>query len=149
MIDPAWAEADFERLWAFVERHRLSQAGFTILTPLPGHGVFRGDRARACARARWSQFDMHHLLWEPRLGVAALLRAVLRDLAAVGAESARARRTRGNGLAQAKPRHWLHLLQVLRRTQRMMQPPHYVQEHRARCPSRRMHERLAQLEIRI
>ena len=49
--------------------------------------------SRRCAprlRARrWSHFDMHHLLWEPALGAGALLRAVLRDLAAVGAEPAR------------------------------------------------------------
>jgi len=45
VIDPAWNEADFERLWAFVDRHRLFQAGFTILTPLPGNyrrGVIEG-----------------------------------------------------------------------------------------------------------
>src|SRR5205814_6713855 len=67
VIDPAWAEADFERLWAFVERHQLFQAGFTILTPLPGTAYF--DEMRPMLRARrWSHFDMHHLLWEPRLG---------------------------------------------------------------------------------
>ena len=51
VIDPAWREADFERLWAFVERHQLFQAGFTILTPLPGTGVFRGDAAAAAGAA--------------------------------------------------------------------------------------------------
>ena len=30
VIDPAWGEADFENLWAFVERHQLFQAGFTM-----------------------------------------------------------------------------------------------------------------------
>ena len=60
-------EADFERLWAFVERHQLFQAGFTILTPLPGTAYFEEMRPRLRAR-RWSQFDMHHLLWEPALG---------------------------------------------------------------------------------
>ena len=67
VIDPAWTEADFERLWAFVERHRLFQAGFTILTPLPGTAYFEQMRRTLRAR-RWSQFDMHHLLWEPALG---------------------------------------------------------------------------------
>ena len=67
MIDPAWGEADFERLWGFVERHRLFQAGFTILTPLPGTAYFEEMRPRLKAR-RWAQFDMHHLLWEPALG---------------------------------------------------------------------------------
>ena len=68
MIDPDWDEADFERLWAFVERHELSAAGFTILTPLPGTAYFDASRERIRA-VHWSQFDMHHLLWEPRLGV--------------------------------------------------------------------------------
>ena len=67
VIDPAWSEADFERLWAFVERHELFQAGFTILTPLPGTSYFDQMRPRLRAR-RWSQFDMHHLLWEPASG---------------------------------------------------------------------------------
>ena len=76
VIDPDWTEADFERLWAFVERHRLSRAGFTILTPLPGTAYYKAssDRIRA---VQWSQFDMHHLLWEPRLGRRTVLRAVL------------------------------------------------------------------------
>ena len=67
VIDPAWGEADFERLWGFVERHRLFQAGFTILTPLPGTAYFEEMQPRLKAR-RWAQFDMHHLLWEPALG---------------------------------------------------------------------------------
>jgi radical SAM superfamily enzyme YgiQ (UPF0313 family) len=67
VIDPAWREPDFERLWGFVERHRLYQAGFTILTPLPGTAYFESMRDRLRAR-RWSHFDMHHLLWEPALG---------------------------------------------------------------------------------
>ena len=46
VIDPAWAEADFERLWAFVERHSLFQAGFTILTPLPGTAYYEEMRPR-------------------------------------------------------------------------------------------------------
>ncbi len=33
VIDPDWDEPDFERLWAFVARHSLARAGFTILTP--------------------------------------------------------------------------------------------------------------------
>ena len=67
VIDPAWREADFERLWAFVDRHRLHQAGFTILTPLPGTAYFEEMRPTLRAR-RWAHFDMHHVLWEPALG---------------------------------------------------------------------------------
>ena len=56
-----------ERLWAFVDRHKLFQAGFTILTPLPGTTFFEEQRPRLRA-LKWSQYDMHHVLWEPRLG---------------------------------------------------------------------------------
>ena len=67
VIDPAWREADFENLWAFVERYQLFQAGFTILTPLPGTSYFEDMRSRLQSRP-WAHFDMHHLLWEPALG---------------------------------------------------------------------------------
>jgi radical SAM superfamily enzyme YgiQ (UPF0313 family) len=69
VIDPDWGESDFERLWSFIEQHRLSRAGFTILTPLPGTAYF--DQMQGRLRAvKWAQYDMHHLLWEPRLGTA-------------------------------------------------------------------------------
>ena len=128
VIDPDWTESDFEALWAFVERHRLSAAGFTILTPLPGTTYF--DQARERIRAaEWSQFDMHHLLWEPRLGVQRFFelycetwrRSVL---------NLRGEKKWWHWAAHARPRHWLHLAQVLRRTQQMLNPSHYVGEHR-------------------
>lgn len=127
VIDPDWTEADFERLWAFVERHKLSRAGFTILTPLPGTAYYEASRD-AIRAVRWSQFDMHHLLWEPRLGVQRFFelycetwrRSVL---------NLKGEKKLWHWLAHAKPRHWLHLLQVLRRTQLMMQPSHYVRDH--------------------
>ena len=89
VIDPAWQEPDFERLWDFVDRHGLHQAGFTILTPLPGTAYFEEMRPRLGAR-KWAHFDMHHLLWEPALGAAAVLRALLRDVAPLRAQPGRA-----------------------------------------------------------
>jgi radical SAM superfamily enzyme YgiQ (UPF0313 family) len=127
VIDPDWTQADFERLWAFVERHKLSRAGFTILTPLPGTSFYERSRARIRART-WSQFDMHHLLWEPRLGVERFFelycetwrRSVL---------NLKGEKKMRHWLAHAKPRHWLHLLRVLGRTQQMMRPGHYIRDH--------------------
>ena len=88
VIDPAWREPDFERLWGFVERHRLFQAGFTILTPLPGTAYFEEMRPRLQGAAMGA---VRHA--PPALGAgarpAAVLRAVLRDVAPVGAEPAR------------------------------------------------------------
>jgi hypothetical protein len=71
---------------------------------------------------------MHHLLWEPRLGVQRFFdlycetwrRSVL---------NLRGEKTIFRWLAQCKPRHWLHLLKILRRTQLMMHPSHYLSDH--------------------
>ena len=127
VIDPAWGEADFERLWAFVERHRLFQAGFTILTPLPGTAYFEEMRPRLKAR-RWAQFDMHHLLWEPALGPERFFelycetwrRSVL---------NLRGRKSVWQWLREVDLRNALFLMRALRRTQRMMDPAHYLAEY--------------------
>lgn len=127
VIDPAWSEADFERLWAFVERHQLFQAGFTILTPLPGTGYFDEMRPRLRAR-RWAQFDMHHLLWEPALGPERFFelycetwrRSVL---------NLRGRKSVWRWLREVRAADALFLLRALRRTQRMMDPAHYMAEY--------------------
>jgi radical SAM superfamily enzyme YgiQ (UPF0313 family) len=127
VIDPAWGEADFERLWGFVERHQLFQAGFTILTPLPGTAYFESMRAKLRAR-RWSHFDMHHLLWEPALGPERFFelycetwrRSVL---------NLRGRKKVWQWLREVDPRNALFLMQALRRTQHLMRPDHYLHEY--------------------
>jgi len=127
VIDPAWGEADFERLWGFVERHRLFQAGFTILTPLPGTAYFDEMRPRLKAR-RWAQFDMHHLLWEPALGPQRFFelycetwrRSVL---------NLRGRKSVWQWLGQVDLRNTMFLMRALGRTQRMMDPAHYMAEY--------------------
>jgi hopanoid C-3 methylase len=127
VIDPAWSEADFERLWGFVEQHQLFQAGFTILTPLPGTAYF--DEMRPTLRARrWSQFDMHHLLWEPALGPERFFelycetwrRSVL---------NLRGRKSLWRWLREVDLRNMPFLLRALSRTQRMMDPAHYLAEY--------------------
>jgi radical SAM superfamily enzyme YgiQ (UPF0313 family) len=127
VIDPAWGEGDFERLWGFVERHRLFQAGFTILTPLPGTAYFDEMRPKLRAR-RWSHFDMHHVLWEPALGPERFFelycetwrRSVL---------NLRGRKSLWRWMREVDPRNALFLLRALRRTQRMMNPAHYLAEY--------------------
>jgi radical SAM superfamily enzyme YgiQ (UPF0313 family) len=127
VVDPAWGEADFERLWGFVERHRLFQAGFTILTPLPGTAYFESMREKVRA-SRWSHFDMHHLLWEPALGPRRFFelycetwrRSVL---------NLRGRKKLWQWLRQVHARNALFLLRALRRTQRLMDPAHYIEEY--------------------
>jgi hopanoid C-3 methylase len=133
VIDPAWEAQDFERLWAFVERYALFQAGFTILTPLPGTEYF--EKMRPMVRARhWSHFDMHHLLWEPTLGADRFFelycetwrRSVL---------NLRGRKSIWKWLSEVDPRNMFFLLSALRRTQRMMDPSHYLAECDFSSPS--------------
>jgi radical SAM superfamily enzyme YgiQ (UPF0313 family) len=127
VIDPDWDEADFERLWSFVEKHDLGRAGFTILTPLPGTAFF--DDARPRLRAvRWSQYDMHHLLWEPRLGASRFFdlycetwRRSILNLSGRKSWLDWARQVRGRDLP--------FLTRILLRTQRMMRPDAYLREH--------------------
>jgi radical SAM superfamily enzyme YgiQ (UPF0313 family) len=127
VIDPGWREQDFENLWAFVERHQLFQAGFTILTPLPGTSYFEEMRSRVASRP-WPHFDMHHLLWEPALPPQRFFelycetwrRSVL---------NLKGRKSVWRWMREVDPRNVLFLLRALRRTQRMMSPDHYIAEY--------------------
>jgi len=129
VIDPRWGESDFENLWGFVERYQLFQAGFTILTPLPGTSYFEDMRSEVQSRP-WSHFDMHHLLWEPALGPERFFelycetwrRSVL---------NLKGRKSLWSWLREVDPRNMLFLLRALKRTQRMMAPEHYVHEYDA------------------
>jgi radical SAM superfamily enzyme YgiQ (UPF0313 family) len=127
VIDPAWTEADFERLWAFVDQHRLFQAGFTILTPLPGTAYFEEMRPRLRAR-RWSQFDMHHLLWEPALGPERFF-AMYCETWRRSVLNLRGRKSLWRWLREVDLRNAVPLVGALRRTQRMMDPAHYLAEY--------------------
>jgi radical SAM superfamily enzyme YgiQ (UPF0313 family) len=128
VIDPEWDESDFERLWAFVERHSLANAGFTVLTPLPGTAYFEEMRPRIRATT-WSQYDMHHLLWEPKLGAERFFelycetwrRSVL---------NLNGRKSWREWARQVSARDLPTLTRMLLRTQRMMRPAAYLSEHR-------------------
>lgn len=128
VIDPAWREADFERLWAFIEQHRLWAAGFTILTPLPGTEYYEAMRPRIRA-AEWAQFDMHHLLWEPALGACRFFELYCetwrRSVLNLGG-----RKKWWQWLRDVRLRDALFLARMLRRTQHLMDPEFYLSEHR-------------------
>jgi radical SAM superfamily enzyme YgiQ (UPF0313 family) len=127
VIDPAWSERDFEKLWAFVERYKLFQAGFTILTPLPGTAYFEEMRPVLRAR-RWAHFDMHHLLWEPALGPRRFFelycetwrRSVL---------NLRGRKGLLQWMREVDLGNALFLVRALRRTQRLMDARQYLAEY--------------------
>jgi radical SAM superfamily enzyme YgiQ (UPF0313 family) len=133
VIDPAWKERDFENLWSFVERHQLFQAGFTILTPLPGTAYYEEMRPQLRAR-RWGHFDMHHLLWEPALGPERFFelycetwrRSVL---------NLKGRKGLMQWLREVDLSNALFLVKALRRTQKLMDARHYLDEYDLASPA--------------
>ena len=141
VIDPAWHEDDFERLWAFIERHKLFQAGFTILTPLPGTAYFEEMRPMLRAR-KWAHFDMHHLLWEPALGPRRFFelycqtwrRSVL---------NLKGRKGLMQWMREVDWTNAVFLVKALRRTQRLMDTGHYMREYDLASPAECLAARLA------
>jgi radical SAM superfamily enzyme YgiQ (UPF0313 family) len=141
VIDPAWREKDFENLWAFVERHALFQAGFTILTPLPGTAYFEEMRSRLRAR-RWGHFDMHHLLWEPALGPERFFELYCetwrRSVLNLKGRKGLMQWMREVDLANA-----FFLIKALRRTQKLMDAAHYLHEYDLAPPAEALVAKLA------
>jgi radical SAM superfamily enzyme YgiQ (UPF0313 family) len=143
LIDPEWVEDDFRELWDFVALHGLQRSGFTLLTPLPGTDSYLENAHRTKGRP-WSDFDMHHLLWEPRLGA--------ERFCELYAETWRRSILNTSGdkklidwLRQVRPAQIPYMIRVLRRTQAMMKPQTYLREYMAGrsrtgatgdCPSR-------------
>jgi hopanoid C-3 methylase len=127
VIGHDWSEDDFRELWGFVERYGLQRAGFTILTPLPGTEFYR-QMEPCIAEQPWSNFDMHHLLWEPFLGVERFFELY--------AETWRRSILNTSGdkslmdwIRQVRPAQIPYIARVLWRTQRMMKPKAYIKEH--------------------
>jgi hopanoid C-3 methylase len=67
VVDPDWGEDDFQAMWHMVDRLSLHRLGYTVLTPMPGTDLYRRWADRVVDRD-WSHYDMHHVLFEPRLG---------------------------------------------------------------------------------
>ncbi len=108
-------------------RYNLQRAGFTILTPLPGTEFYQ-EMAPRMADQPWSNFDMHHLLWEPRIGVERFFELY--------AETWRRSILNTSGdksifdwMRQVRPAQIPYIVRVLWRTQRMMKPAAYVREY--------------------
>lgn len=128
VIDPDWDEAEFERLWSFMEKHRLNRAGFTLLTPLPGTPFYEEMKAKIRASS-WSQFDMHHLLWEPKLGVRRFFELYC-DTWARSVLNLRGEKDLWQWVKQVKLKDLPFLARLLMRTQHLMNPKSYLAEHR-------------------
>jgi radical SAM superfamily enzyme YgiQ (UPF0313 family) len=132
LIDPDWSEQEFGELWDFVARYGLQRAGFTILTPLPGTEFYDKVSGRIAEQA-WSNFDMHHLLWEPRLGAQRFFELY--------AETWRRSILNTSGdkslldwVRQVRPAQIPYIIRVLWRTQRMMKPAAYLREYEETRP---------------
>jgi len=127
VIDPDWDEESFRELWAFVEENRFERAGYTILTPLPGTDLYR-DHPTLRRDEPWFKYDMHHLLWEPRLGArrffALYAETWRRSILNLGGQ----KRWR-DWAVQVRPAQVVYLTRVLLRTQRMMRPAAYLAEY--------------------
>jgi radical SAM superfamily enzyme YgiQ (UPF0313 family) len=127
VIDPDWGQEDFEAMWAMVDRLDLRRAGYTVLTPLPGTPLYDRLEARLLERD-WAKFDMHHVLYEPRLGrhrffelfVASWRRNVL--------SPRHARAHWWKWLRQLRPVQAWTLLKVLWQTQRLLDVDAYLDD---------------------
>jgi hopanoid C-3 methylase len=127
LVGHDWGEDEFRELWAFVEKHGLQRAGFTVLTPLPGTEFYR-EVAPTIADQPWANFDMHHLLWEPRLGAERFFelyaetwkRSILNTSGDKGIM---------DWVRQVKLSQIPYITKVLWQTQRMMKPAAYLKEH--------------------
>jgi len=128
IIDPDFSEEDFHILWDFVETHKLFRLGFTILTPLPGTQYFASSLEKIKVYD-WSQYDLHHLLWKPRLPVERFFELYCETW----------RRTVLNAAGRKKLWQWLpqvdlrnigHLARILARSQQLMNPRAYMAEYR-------------------
>jgi len=129
LVDPDWSEAEFHELWDFVAKNGFQRAGYTILTPLPGTELFQ-KLAPILEGQPWFKYDMHHVLWEPRLGAKRFFELY--------AETWRRSILNTSGekswlewMKQVRPAQIPYLTRVLFRTQRMMKAQAYLAEHEA------------------
>lgn len=104
VVDPDWDEPDFQAMWDLVDRLKLTRAGYTIQTPLPGTPLFDRMESRIVEKD-WSKYDMHHILFEPRLGRRRFFELF-------------ARSWKRNVLSSSSsPSHWLRWMRQVRVTQ--------------------------------
>jgi radical SAM superfamily enzyme YgiQ (UPF0313 family) len=128
IIDPDFTEADFQGLWDFLDEHQLYRVGFTILTPLPGTYYFEQSKKKIDV-FDWTQYDLHHLLWQPRLGVERFFELYCESWRRSVLNIA-GKKKWWQWLRQVRVRDIPRLAQILARTQTLMDPQAYVKETR-------------------
>jgi radical SAM superfamily enzyme YgiQ (UPF0313 family) len=127
IIDPDWGQEDFERLWQFKEQLGLGRAGYTILTPLPGTPLFDTYRTRIL-EADWSKWDMHHILWEPRLGRKRFFELFAESWRRTVLNTGGKHKPWYEWIAEIRLRQLPQLAKVLLSTQRLMDPGAYLRD---------------------
>jgi radical SAM superfamily enzyme YgiQ (UPF0313 family) len=132
LVDPDWSEDDFRDLWDFVSRHGLQRAGYTVLTPLPGTDYFESVRTRLEGQP-WRKFDMHHVLWEPKLGAKRFFELYAETWRRSILNTAGDKKWT-DWVKQVRPSQIPYLLRILWRTQSMMKPQAYLREHERSLP---------------
>ena len=129
LVDPDWTEEHFRELWDFVAKHGFQRAGYTILTPLPGTELFQ-KLSPILEGQPWFKYDMHHVLWEPRLGAKRFFELYAetwrRSILNMSGE-----KRWSEWMRQIRPSQVPYLTRVLLRTQRMMKAQAYLREHEA------------------
>ncbi len=114
-------------------RYGFQRAGYTILTPLPGTDLFQ-RLAPVLAGQPWFKYDMHHVLWEPRLGARRFFELYAetwrRSILNTGGE-----KSLTDWIRQVRLKDAPYITRILLRTQRMMRAQAYLDEHdRVRSP---------------
>ncbi len=66
IIDPQWADEDFDRLEAYLEEMQINQATFTILTPLPGTDIYKASRDQVVTH-NYLMYDVLHTVLPTKL----------------------------------------------------------------------------------
>lgn len=128
IIDPDFTEENFYELWEFIEAHQLFRVGFTILTPLPGTQYF--EQARPQLKVLdWNQYDLHHLLWKPRLPVERFFELYCETWRRTVLNAA-GRKKWWQWIRQVDLRHLGHMARILSRSQQLMDPCAYLAEYR-------------------
>jgi hopanoid C-3 methylase len=126
IVDPAFAEEDFARLWEFVDAHQLYRVGFTILTPLPGTHFF--DQMKDSIQDfDWNHYDLHHLLWPSQLPVGRFFELYCQSWRHSVLNLA-GKKKLWNWFTQVKAAKIPRLIRILWRTQKLMNPKVYLAE---------------------
>ena len=110
-----------------LDRLRLDRVGFTVLTPLPGTDYYAQSESRLQERD-WSRWDMHHALWEPRLGRRRFYELMVQSWKRNVLASGHASRRWLSWFKDIGPRDALALAGVLWRTQRLLDVDAYLDD---------------------